>query len=69
MASDTHRRLEVLGDNKVVINSMNGDWEVKGDEHAVLVRGMVDQFVRLFFGGTFPPRTDRTKLRAHMLIG
>ena len=26
--SDTHRRLEVLGDNKVVINWMNGAWEV-----------------------------------------
>ena len=40
--SDTHRRLEVLGDNKVVINWMNGAWEVKGDEHAVPVRGVVD---------------------------
>ena len=37
--SDTHRRLEVLGDNKVVINWMNGAWEVKGEEHAILVRG------------------------------
>ena len=27
--SDTHR-LEVLGDNKVAINWMNGAWEVKG---------------------------------------
>ena len=32
--SDTHRRWEVLGDNKVVINWMNGAWEVKGEEHA-----------------------------------
>ena len=30
--SDTHRRLEVLGDTKVVINWMNGAWEVKGEE-------------------------------------
>ena len=33
------------GDNKVVINWMNGAWEVQGDVHAVLVRGVVDQFV------------------------
>ena len=44
--SDTHRRLEVLGDNKVVINWMNGAWEVNGEEHAIPVRGVVDQFVR-----------------------
>ena len=55
--SDTHRRLEVLGDNKVVINWMNGAWEVKGEERAILVRA-VDQFVRWFLGGTFRPRTD-----------
>ena len=46
-SSDTHRRLEVLVDNKVVIKGMNVVWEVKGDEHAV-----VDQFVRWFLGGT-----------------
>ena len=40
--SDTHRRLEVLGDNKVVINWMNGAWEVKNEEHAIPVRGVVD---------------------------
>ena len=33
--SDTHRRLEVLGNNKVVINWMNGAWEVKNEEHAI----------------------------------
>ena len=27
-----HRRLEILGDSKVVINWMNGAWEVKGEE-------------------------------------
>ena len=54
----THRRLEVLGANKVVINWRNGAWEVKGDEHAVLVRSVVDEFVRWFLGGTFRPRTD-----------
>ena len=37
---------------------MNGAWEVKGEEHAVLVRGVVDQLVRWFLGGTFRPRTD-----------
>ena len=46
----THRRLEVLGDSKAVLNWMNGSWEVKGDEHAVPVRGVVDQFVRWYFG-------------------
>ena len=56
--SDTHRRLEVLEDNKVVINWMNGAREVEGEEHAVLVRGVVDQFVRWFLSGTFRPRTD-----------
>ena len=56
--SDTHRRLEVLENNKVVINWMNGAWEVKGDEHAVPVRGVVHHFVRWFLGGTFRPRTD-----------
>ena len=35
--SDTHRRLEVSGDNKVVINWMNGAWEVKNEEHAIPV--------------------------------
>ena len=48
--SDIHRREEVLGDNKVVINWMNGAWEVKGDEHAFPVRGVVDQFVWCFLG-------------------
>ena len=47
-SSDTHRCLEVLWGNKVVINSMNGAWEVKGDEHAVPVRGAVDQLVRWY---------------------
>ena len=31
--SDSHRRLEILGDSKVVVNWMNGDWEVKGIVH------------------------------------
>ena len=59
-SSDTHRRLEVLADNKVVTNWMNGAWEVKGDEHAVPVRGVVDQLVRWLLDGTFRPRTDET---------
>ena len=37
---------------------MNGAWEVKGEEHAISVRGVVDQLVRWFLGGTFRPRTD-----------
>ena len=64
--SDTHRRLEVLEDNKVVINWMNGAWEVKGEEHAIPVRGVVDQFVRWFLGGTFPPRTDESDWCRHI---
>ena len=36
-SSKTHRRLEVLGDNKVVFNWTNGAREVEGDE-----RGVVD---------------------------
>ena len=58
MASDTHRSLEVLGDNKVVIHWMNGAWEVKGEEHAVPVRCVANQFLRWFLGGAFRPRTD-----------
>ena len=62
----THRRLEILGDNKVVINCMNGAWEVKGEEHAIPVRGVVDQFVRWFLGGTFRPRTDENDWCRHI---
>ena len=64
--SDTHRRLEVLGDNKVVINWMSGAWEVKGDEHAVPVRGVVGQFVRWFLGGTVWPRIDENGWCRHI---
>ena len=35
---------------------MNFSWEVNGDQHAVSVREVVDQFVRWFLGGTFWPR-------------
>ena len=52
--------------NKVVINWMNGAWEVKVEEHAILVRGVVDQFVRLFLGGTFRPRTDENDWCRHI---
>ena len=45
---------------------MNGAWEVKGDEHAVPVRGVVDQFVRWFLGGTFRPRTDENDWCRHI---
>ena len=51
---------EGVGDHKVVINWMNGAWEVKNEEHAIPDRGVVDQFVRWFLGGTFWPRTDET---------
>ena len=66
-SSDTHRRLEVLGDNKVVINWMNGVWEVKGDEHVVPVRGVVDQFVQWYLDGTsFRPRIYETDWCRHI---
>ena len=63
---DEHRRLVILGDNKVVINWMNGAWEVKGEEHAVPVRGVVDQLVRWYLGGTFRPGTDETDWCRHI---
>ena len=63
---DGHRRLEIWCDNKVVINWMNGAWEVKGEEHTVPVRGVVDQLVRWYLGGTFWPRTDETDWCRHI---
>ena len=57
---------EVFGDNKVVINWMNGAWEVKGEEHAIPVRGVVVKFVRWFLGGTFRPRTDENDWCRHI---
>ena len=36
------------------------------DEHAVPVRGVVDQFVRWFVGGTFRPRTDENDWCRHI---
>ena len=39
--------------------------EVKGEEHATPVRGVVDQFVRWFLGGTFRPRTDENDWCRH----
>ena len=53
-----HLRLEILGDNKVVINWMNCAWEVKGDEHAAPVRWYSD--------GTFRPRTDESDWSRHI---
>ena len=58
--SDSHRRLEILGDSKVVINWMNGDWEVKGNEHTAHVRDVIDQFVRWYLSGTSRPRNDES---------
>ena len=56
--SNNHRRLEILGDSKVVINWTNGDWEVKGHEHNTHVRNITDQFVKWYLSGTFRPRND-----------
>ena len=41
--------------------------EVKGEEHAVLVRGVVDQLVPWYLGGTFWPRTDETDWFRHIV--
>ena len=57
---------EALGDNKVVIIWMSGAWEVEGDEHAFPVRGVEDQFVRWFLGGTFRPRSDENDWCRHI---
>ena len=60
---------------------MNGAWEVKGEEHAIPVRGVVDQFVPWFLVWLLSGRelmrmigvcisfASQTKLRTHMLIG
>ena len=45
---------------------MNGDCEVKGDEHGVHVRGVVDQFVRWYLNGTFRPRNDEGSWCRHI---
>ena len=36
------RRLEILGDSKVVINRINVIWEVKSKEHVEIVRDIVE---------------------------
>ena len=45
---------------------MNGDCEVKGDEHAAHVRGVVDQFVRWYLNGAFRPRNDEGSWCRHI---
>ena len=45
---------------------MNGAWEVKNEEHAIPVCGVVGQFVRWFLGGTFWPRTDENDWCRHI---
>ena len=63
---DEHRRLEILGDSRAVICWLNGMWEVKDDEHANTVRGVVDQFVRWYMSGTFRPRTNEAQWSRHI---
>ena len=77
--SDSHRRLEILGDSKVVINWMSGDWEVKGNEHSSYVREVIDQFVRWYLSGFDQEMMrvagadmysgNRTRLLIHMRTG
>ena len=67
--SDTHCRLEILGDTKVVINWMNGAWEVKGEEHAIpvwVVLSGQELMKMIAVGISF---ASQTKLWTHMLIG
>ena len=45
---------------------MNGAWQVKGEEHAIPVCGVVDQFVRWFLVGIFRPRTDENDWCRHI---
>ena len=70
----------ILGDSKVVVNWMNGDWEFKGNEHTTQVRDVIDQFVRWYLSGIFDQETMRvlgadmysgnqTRLLIHMLTG
>ena len=47
-----------IGDNQGCDQWMTAAWEVKNEEHAVPVRGVVDQLVWWFLGGTFRPRTE-----------
>ena len=64
--SDEHRRLEILGDPKVLVSWVNAAWEVKGDEHAKAVREIIDQFVRWYLGGTLRPRTEKADWCKHI---
>ena len=63
--TDEHRRLETPGDSQVLVNWVNGNWEVKGCEHTETVREIVDQFVRWYLGGTFPPRPEEANWCRH----
>ena len=63
---DERRRLEFLGDSKVVISWINGPWEVKGKEHVEMVQDFVDQFVRWYLSGTFRQRTDEADWCRHI---
>ena len=53
---DEHRRPDILGDSGFVNSWVNGAWEVKGHEHAEVLREV--QFVKWCMGGVFRPRTD-----------
>ena len=78
--SRTHRRLEVLGDNKVVINWMNGAW--KSMAKSMLFLSVV-WWINLCGGswvalsgrelmrmiGVGISSASQTKLQTHMLIG
>ena len=46
---------------------MNGDREVKGNEHTTHVRDVIDQFVRWYLSGTFRPRDDESCWCRHVL--
>ena len=46
--SDSHLRLEILGDSKVVVNWMNGDWRSRETSTLHKLRDVIDQFVRWY---------------------
>ena len=47
-------------------DQLDGAWEVKGEVHAIPVRGVVGQFALWFLGGTFRPRTDENDWCRHI---
>ena len=60
------RRLQILGVSWVVIACVNCAWEVKGHDHAEVVMGVVDLFVKWCKGGVCRPRTNEADWCIHI---